>query len=162
MQIPTVGEVAAYAAEIGFKLDPDHFIDYWEERGWKFKGGVPMASWKATVRNWKRMDAQRQSTPSTASTPQDPAEARRQEAARRRAAVIQESAQRIIAMRSWIESGKPCPYSNDPQEEIDREKTKIRDHYGPAGIDDLRRAVNELKKGANGALHRQPEDGRLT
>lgn len=145
MPIPTSAEVAAYAAEIGFRLDPGHFLDYWEERGWKFKGGVPMASWKATIRNWKRMDAQRLSSPPATSSPRDPAASRRQEAAQRRDAVIRESAQRIVAMLSWMESGEKCPYFSDPQDEIEREKAKIEDHYGPLGIQDLRKAVAELR-----------------
>lgn len=49
---------AAYAESKGIALgsidfDPDHFVDYYESKGWKV-GKAPMKDWKATVRNWLR------------------------------------------------------------------------------------------------------------
>lgn len=49
---------AAYAESEGIALgsidfDPDHFVDYYESKGWKV-GKAPMKDWKATVRNWLR------------------------------------------------------------------------------------------------------------
>lgn len=146
MKIPTTEEVAAYAASLGFKLDPDYFLDYWEQRGWKFKGGVPMVSWQATIRQWKRMETARLA--GTAPEPQkSAADLRREEAAQRQAQVIEDHAGRIVALRSWLEEGKPCPFSTNPQEDIERIKDKVRDNYGPAGIDALRAAVIKLKRG---------------
>lgn len=49
---------AAYAESKGIALgsidfDSDHFVDYYESKGWKV-GKAPMKDWKATVRNWLR------------------------------------------------------------------------------------------------------------
>ena len=57
---PTVDEVAAYCAEQGFgTINPEAFVDYYEARGWKI-GSQSMKDWRATVRNWARRDAERQ------------------------------------------------------------------------------------------------------
>jgi len=48
-------------------------------------------------------------------------------------------------MRSWIKAKMPCPWSQDPQAEVDAEKDKIFDHYGQKGADDLRAAVARLE-----------------
>lgn len=143
MPIPTPAEVAEYAAGIGFKLDGGYFIDYWAARGWFVKPGIPMRDWRAAVRNWKRMDVSR-SCGGMDPVRADPAEARRKEAAERRRQVIEETAGRIRAMMSWIKSGEKCPWSSDPQGEIDDEVAKIKDHYGPQGVADLREKVKEL------------------
>lgn len=51
---PGPEDVEAYARSIGFELDGGRFCDYYESRGWKYKGNVAMKDWKAAVRNWKR------------------------------------------------------------------------------------------------------------
>lgn len=51
---PTVDAVKAYCDEIGSPIDPVHFVDYYEARGWRLKDGVLMKSWKAAVRTWGR------------------------------------------------------------------------------------------------------------
>lgn len=57
---PTVDEVAAYCAEAGYgSINPEAFVDYYEARGWKI-GSQSMKDWRATVRNWARRDAERQ------------------------------------------------------------------------------------------------------
>lgn len=57
---PSVDEVAAYCAECGYgTINPEAFVDYYEARGWKI-GSQSMKDWKATVRNWVRRDAERQ------------------------------------------------------------------------------------------------------
>lgn len=53
---PKVEEVRAYAAERGYALDPEAFMDYYTANGWKV-GRNPMKDWKATVRNWARKEA---------------------------------------------------------------------------------------------------------
>ncbi len=54
-QPPTSAEVHEYAASIGFELDGEAFVDYYETRGWRPNGcRVQMKSWKAAVRTWKR------------------------------------------------------------------------------------------------------------
>ena len=45
-------EVTSYAKSIGFELDGQKFIDYYEAKGWMI-GKSPMRSWKASVRIWK-------------------------------------------------------------------------------------------------------------
>lgn len=52
---PTVEEVRAYAAERGYDIDPEAFMDYYAANGWKV-GRNPMKDWKATVRNWARKE----------------------------------------------------------------------------------------------------------
>lgn len=143
LQPPSPDEVASYAASIGFMLDGGYFVDYWETRGWMVRPGIPMRSWQAAVRNWHRMDIARNGGSSMRLSPD---EEKKREAAARRLRVIEEAAARIIALRSWLEDGDACPYSKNPQEDIEREKDKIRDHYGPKGIEDLRKAVFELKR----------------
>ena len=142
MPIPSAHEVEAYAASIGFKVNGGYFVDYWEQRGWMVKPGIPMRSWQATIRNWQRMEAAKAGGASFQAQA-NPAEERRREEAARRAGVIAEAAGRVRALRSWILSGDKCPWSSDPQGEIDDEVAKIRDHYGPIGVDELRKAVKE-------------------
>lgn len=140
MKRPTPEEVEAYAASIGFKVDGGYFVDYWEQRGWFVRPGIPMRSWTAAVRNWQRMDRQRAAGQPQAAA-RNPADALRAEAAARRLQVIREAADRIVAMRSWLREKKECPWVADPQGEIEDEKAKILDHYGPKGLDDLKAAV---------------------
>jgi len=51
-QIPTAQEVEEYASSLGFKIDPERFIDYYEMVGWMV-GKHPMKKWQAAVRTWK-------------------------------------------------------------------------------------------------------------
>lgn len=51
-QKPTPDEATEYAAGIGFELDGQHFVDYYEARGWMV-GKNKMRDWKAAIRNWK-------------------------------------------------------------------------------------------------------------
>lgn len=51
---PTPEEASSYASSQGFELDGGHFVDYYEARGWKYKGGTAMKDWRAAVRTWKR------------------------------------------------------------------------------------------------------------
>lgn len=50
---PTVEEVKEFCLERGNQVDAEYFVNYYEARGWKLKG-VPMKSWKASVRTWER------------------------------------------------------------------------------------------------------------
>ena len=49
---PSVQEVTAYAESIGFNLDGQQFVDFYESKGWKI-GNSPMKDWRAAVRTWK-------------------------------------------------------------------------------------------------------------
>lgn len=52
---PSVEEVRAYAQEKGYRIDPEHFVDYYTSNGWKV-GRNPMKDWRATVRTWASRD----------------------------------------------------------------------------------------------------------
>ena len=52
---PTVEEVASYAMEKGYRIDPARFVDFYASKGWKV-GSSPMKDWKAAVRNWAGRD----------------------------------------------------------------------------------------------------------
>ena len=58
-QKPTVSEIAEYTQSQGFHINPDKFYDYYESNGWRVGKGT-MKDWRATVRNWERMDKERQ------------------------------------------------------------------------------------------------------
>lgn len=55
---PTVDQVRAYCEERGNGIDPQHFVDYYEARGWKV-GTSPMKDWQAAVRTWERRPSTR-------------------------------------------------------------------------------------------------------
>ena len=48
---PTIEEITAYCQEIGSKVNPQRFFDYYTSNGWKV-GRNPMKDWKATIRRW--------------------------------------------------------------------------------------------------------------
>jgi uncharacterized protein YdaU (DUF1376 family) len=50
---PEPQEVADYARSIGFELDGDYFVAYYQTRGWKV-GKEPMVDWKSAIVTWKR------------------------------------------------------------------------------------------------------------
>jgi len=52
---PTVDEVQSYCTERGNWIDPEHFCDYNEARGWKVSNS-PMKDWRAAVRTWEKRD----------------------------------------------------------------------------------------------------------
>lgn len=54
-QKPKVEEVAAYCKERGNYVDAQHFVDFYESKGWKV-GNSPMKDWKAAVRTWEQRD----------------------------------------------------------------------------------------------------------
>ena len=52
---PTVEQVAEYCMERGNYVDAEHFVDFYEAKGWKV-GSSPMKDWKAAVRTWEQRD----------------------------------------------------------------------------------------------------------
>ena len=50
---PEPQEVSDYAKSIGFELDGEHFVAYYQTRGWKV-GKDLMVDWKSAVVTWKR------------------------------------------------------------------------------------------------------------
>lgn len=52
---PFVEEVQEYLEKIDYTvIEAQHFIDFYQTRGWKISKGVPMKDWKSALRNWKR------------------------------------------------------------------------------------------------------------
>lgn len=49
---PTVEEVKAYCLEKGYDINPQHFVDYYETRGWCLSKGCHMKDWRGAVRTW--------------------------------------------------------------------------------------------------------------
>ena len=52
---PSVREVADYCVEKGYKIDPEHFVNYYTSNGWMV-GKNKMKDWKAAVRTWASKD----------------------------------------------------------------------------------------------------------
>lgn len=52
-QKPTVEEVKAYCDERQNGINPEHFVDFYESKGWRV-GNQPMKDWKASVRTWEQ------------------------------------------------------------------------------------------------------------
>lgn len=50
---PTVDEVRSYCHERKNSVDPQHFVDYYEARGWML-GKVKMKDWRSAVRTWEK------------------------------------------------------------------------------------------------------------
>ena len=50
---PTVDEIKTYCDERENKVDPQHFYDFYESKGW-LVGKNKMKDWKACVRTWER------------------------------------------------------------------------------------------------------------
>lgn len=52
---PTASQVTAYAETIGYRLDGEYFVDFYERGGWVYgKSKIPIRDWKACVRTWKK------------------------------------------------------------------------------------------------------------
>lgn len=54
---PTAEDVKEYAANHGYSIDADKFVDYYTSSGWMV-GRNKMKDWKAAVRNWHRREDQ--------------------------------------------------------------------------------------------------------
>lgn len=55
---PTLSEVSDYISSMGYRIDPEHFIAYYESNGWMV-GRNRMKSWKAALTNWEKMNNER-------------------------------------------------------------------------------------------------------
>lgn len=53
---PTVEEVSAYCLERHNGIDPQHFVDFYEARGWMI-GKNKMKDWKAAIRTWEQRNS---------------------------------------------------------------------------------------------------------
>ena len=52
---PTLEEVQEYCKERNNNVDAQHFIDFYESKGWKV-GNQSMKDWKASVRTWEKRE----------------------------------------------------------------------------------------------------------
>lgn len=64
---PSLQQVQAYISEKGYAVDAEHFIDFYESKGWMI-GKNKMKDWQAAVRTWSRKDFNPQSHHDTNST----------------------------------------------------------------------------------------------
>lgn len=62
-QKPTLEEVENYCKERNNNIDAQHFIDFYESKGWKV-GNQPMKDWKACMRTWESKDKKQRNVPS--------------------------------------------------------------------------------------------------
>ena len=53
---PSLAQVSKYVEEMGYKMDPAKYYDYYEETGWTKKNGQKIRDWKASVRTWERRE----------------------------------------------------------------------------------------------------------
>jgi hypothetical protein len=51
---PDFQEVYEYCLERKNGIDADYFIDYYQTRDWKLKGGQKMKDWKSAIRTWEK------------------------------------------------------------------------------------------------------------
>ena len=56
---PTLEDVEEYCISRNSSVIPEKFIDYYSAIGWKIGGKSQMKDWKAAVRNWEKMDRDR-------------------------------------------------------------------------------------------------------
>lgn len=68
---PSVEEVRAYCQENGYKIDPEHFVDYYTANNW-MAGRNKMKDWKAAVRNWNRREVEKQAPTKSRERPKIP------------------------------------------------------------------------------------------
>lgn len=67
---PTLEEVTAYCSERNNGINAQHFIDYYEARGWELKPRQKVKDWRACIRTWEQNAKERQVTPAKVVTAQ--------------------------------------------------------------------------------------------
>ncbi|NCC98336.1 MAG: hypothetical protein EOL95_01355 [Bacteroidia bacterium] len=55
--VPTVEEIKKYATTENLTIDPNHFFNFYQAKGWLI-GKNKMKDWKAAARNWNRTEKQ--------------------------------------------------------------------------------------------------------
>lgn len=53
---PTVEEIRKYVQENNLLVDADYFYEYYEDSGWRDKGGDPVRNWKLKCRTWHKRE----------------------------------------------------------------------------------------------------------
>ena len=118
---PTAAEAVEYAASIGFKLDGEAFVDYYDSVGWVVGAGrKPMKNWQAAIRTWKRnqkTDGCLQSTDSER--------------------YMKEAVARTRKIQQYVRSGYDYE-STDPKVALRRYWVALRDKHGEKFIDELK------------------------
>jgi len=71
MAKPTVDQVQDRMLAVGFPREicqskAEEFVAYYETRGWRLKGGTPMAKWESAVTTWKKNQDNGNGSPRTA------------------------------------------------------------------------------------------------
>lgn len=56
--VPKIEDIKAYINRQNYSFDAESFYDFYESKGWMV-GKNKMKDWKAAVRNWQRMDKER-------------------------------------------------------------------------------------------------------
>ena len=51
---PTVEEVRQYCEDRNNGIDPEYFVNYYENRGWYLSKGIKMRDWKRAVITWEK------------------------------------------------------------------------------------------------------------
>jgi len=62
---PTLDDIKAFCTEADLCIDPVHFLDYHNARGWTLSNGVRMVDWKSALRNWQWRENQKLTTQRT-------------------------------------------------------------------------------------------------
>lgn len=53
---PSLQDIRDYCHERNNDVDPEHFLDYYEARGWILSNGKKCRDWKACVRTWEKKE----------------------------------------------------------------------------------------------------------
>lgn len=53
---PSLQDIRDYCSERNNDVDPEHFLDYYEARGWILSNGKKCRDWKACVRTWEKKE----------------------------------------------------------------------------------------------------------
>ena len=53
---PSLQDIQDYCSERNNDVDPEHFLDYYEARGWILSNGKKCRDWKACVRTWEKKE----------------------------------------------------------------------------------------------------------
>ena len=50
---PSIEAVRSYCLQRRNNVNPEHFMNYWESRGWMMRPGIKMKDWQAAVRTFE-------------------------------------------------------------------------------------------------------------
>ena len=53
---PSLADVSKYVQQMGYRMDPEAFYDYYAATNWTKKSGQKIRDWKAAVRTWERRE----------------------------------------------------------------------------------------------------------